>query len=96
MGSSVSCLNKTAANQVEPYEKDAENFSALKASRMLDDQRIILDKKEKFLMKQIQDEHNNILDYTKVKNTQGKAKVIAVIYFFYVFNCMLMSFNYLY
>ena len=72
MGSSVSCLNKTAANQVEPYEKDAENFSALKASRMLDDQRIVLDKKEKFLMKKIQDETVHFKECMNTNNKQGK------------------------
>ena len=68
MGSSASCSDKNATKVIE---KDAENVSALKASRMLDDQRIVLDKREKFMMKKIQDEQDNIKECMKVKNRQG-------------------------
>ena len=72
MGSSASCSNKKATKVAESYEKDAESFSALKASRMLDDQRIVLDKKEKFLMKKIHDETIHFKECMKAKNKQGK------------------------
>ena len=68
MGSSASCSDKNATKVIE---KDAENISAITASRMLDDQRIVLDKREKFLMKKIQDEQDNIQECMKVKNRQG-------------------------
>ena len=79
MGSSASCSDENATKVIE---KDAENISAIKASRMLDDQRIVLDKREKFMMKKIQDEHDNITECMKVKNRQGKAKVISIKTFF--------------
>ena len=72
MGSSASCSNKKATKVVGSYKKDAESFSALKASRMLDDQRIVLDKKEKFLMKKIQDETVHFKECMNTNNKQGK------------------------
>ena len=72
MGSSASCSNKKATKVIKSHEKGAENIPPWKASRMLDDQRIVLDKKEKFLMKKIQDETVHFKQCMSVKNKQGK------------------------
>ena len=44
---------------------------AIKTSRTLDEQRLNLDKNEKFLMKKIADEENNIEKCMSIGNEQG-------------------------
>ena len=72
MGNAAGCSNKKATKAYDPIEREAKHFTAQKASRILDDQRINLDKKEKFLMKKIRDENNVIEDCMSTNNRQGK------------------------